>query len=536
MTTDLVRLTGPDTRWSRDERPLFVGKDIIELLSTSMYLDPMSMYREYIQNAADAIDIARSIGLIHDRGRVDIRVDEPSRIIRIRDNGAGIARSDFWHELTALGGSKKRGTQARGFRGVGRLAGLAFCQELIFRSRKNGENTVHELRWDSREIRRLLRSTDSSCDLREVVHNGVESREVGGQAWPEHFFEVELRGIIRHRNDRLLKEQDVAGYLAQVSPVQFHAEFKQAAQITTFLESNGVSVGPIQIEVSGYGSVHRPHRDQIQIGRQGVTQGQELKTFQIPGREGNLAAVGWVFHHEYHGALPSTSLVEGLRLRAGDMQIGDNTLLQSLFPEPRFNTWCIGEIHILDRRIVPNGRRDHFEQNTFYFDLLNHLTPHAREIARRCRANSAARSVTRSVEIRLVDCEQRIRVLQKGVISDSSTVKLKSELRVLLDALEQTLRRSAVSPDKRLAYQTRTRKLRQRLTRLTDGRSGTALAKFSPAQRALLKEVFDVLYRSQSDLREVRRLTDKVISRLTRRIGLHRKQLRRRNNSRRDSG
>ncbi len=43
-----------------------IGKDILDLLTSSMYVDPMNVYREYIQNAADAIDQARDAGLNFD--------------------------------------------------------------------------------------------------------------------------------------------------------------------------------------------------------------------------------------------------------------------------------------------------------------------------------------------------------------------------------------------------------------------------------------------------------------------------------------
>ena len=63
MTAALVSFPQIEIKWSRPEQPLVVGKDILELLSTSMYVDPMSMYREYIQNSADAVELARSAGL-----------------------------------------------------------------------------------------------------------------------------------------------------------------------------------------------------------------------------------------------------------------------------------------------------------------------------------------------------------------------------------------------------------------------------------------------------------------------------------------
>src|SRR5580765_4691399 len=99
---------------------IVVGKDILELLSTAMYVDPRTLYREYAQNAADGIDAAVAAGLLSPalRGRVDIQIDPGEREIRIRDNGIGVSSNDSSRILTALGSSSKRGTRARGFRGV----------------------------------------------------------------------------------------------------------------------------------------------------------------------------------------------------------------------------------------------------------------------------------------------------------------------------------------------------------------------------------------------------------------------------------
>src|SRR5437764_643777 len=108
MTSALISLPQREIKWSRPEQRFFVGKDILELLTTSMYIDPMSMYREYIQNSADAVDLARSLGVLHAPGRVEIRIDPLARAVFIRDNGTGLGKEHFVHQLTALGGSKKR--------------------------------------------------------------------------------------------------------------------------------------------------------------------------------------------------------------------------------------------------------------------------------------------------------------------------------------------------------------------------------------------------------------------------------------------
>lgn len=517
MTTALVSLPQLEVKWSRPDQPLLVGKDILELLSTSMYIDPMSMYREYIQNSADAIDLAQSAGLLHTSGQVEIRIDQSARAVVIRDNGSGLGKEQFVHQLTALGGSKKRGTKARGFRGVGRLAGLAFCQELIFRSRQEAENAVHELRWDSREVRSLLRSADDSSDLREIVAKTIQTRDVPGRNWPERFFEVELRGMVRHRDDRLLNEDLVASYLAQVAPVSFSPEFKFGDQIRTFLETHGVRLGTIDLQIIGRGPIHRPHRNSMAMGKAGETHFQELTTMYTPGRDGDVAAATWILHHDYRGALPSNSLVEGWRFRCGDIQVGDNTLLQSHFPESRFNSWCVAETHVLDPRILPNGRRDHFEQNTFYFDLTNHLAPHARDVAQRCRTSSITRNLLRLIEERLIDCQQNLRVIEKGVIADVAASKLTAKLENTLDNLQRLSSRASISADQQVRYQGKIKRLRHKALKLSLNRGGDAtLSRFTPSQRSVLAEVFNTIYQSTEDLQRAQSLVDKILGRLKR--------------------
>lgn len=517
MTTAVVPLPQLEVKWSRPEQPLVVGKDILELLSTSMYIDPMSMYREYVQNSADAIELAQSAGLLHSLGSVEIRIDQSKRTVFIRDNGAGLGKEHFVQQLTALGGSTKRGTRARGFRGVGRLAGLAFCQELIFRSRQEGEATVHELRWDSREVRAMLRSADNSSDLSQIVAKTIQTREVPGRNWPERFFEVELRVIVRHRDDRLLNEDLIENYLAQVAPVSFSPDFKFAEQIRSFLETHGVRLGAIELEIACRGRVYRPHRNSMAMGKSAETHFQELTTIYTPGRDGNVAAATWILHHDYLGALPNNSLVEGWRFRSGDIQVGDNNLLQSQFPESRFNSWCVAETHVLDVRIVPNGRRDHFEQNTHYEDLINHLAPHAREIALRCRTSSIARNLVRVIEERLVDCQQDLRVLEKGVISESATSKLAKKLEQTLDHLQKLSSRAGISTDQRSRYEAHIKRLRQRLLKLNVQKRGNAIfTNLTSTQRTILSEVFKVIYQSTDDLQKAQGLIDKIVSRLSR--------------------
>src|SRR5207302_3501263 len=119
------------------------------------------------------------------------------------------------------GASAKRGTDRRGFRGIGRLAGLGYCQELVFRGRAAGERGVFEVSWDARALRQALRTESSSKQLTATIQEVARVSTLSGDVWPRHFFEVELRRVVRIKNDILLNPEVVAAYLAQVSPVPF---------------------------------------------------------------------------------------------------------------------------------------------------------------------------------------------------------------------------------------------------------------------------------------------------------------------------
>jgi len=522
MTTPLVALTKPDVPWSRPDQSLIVGKDILELLSSSMYIDPMALYREYVQNAADSIDLAKAADANGYQGAVEIKIDANERAVLIRDDGAGLSEDDFVHRLTALGGSRKRGTGARGFRGVGRLAGLAFARELFFRSRQRGERTVHELRWSARDVREMLQSSEPR-DLHAIVRDSVHTREISGHGFPARFFEVELKGVVRHRDDRLLNLDHVFNYLAQVAPVPFHPEFSFAEEITSSLHQHGIAVGTIDIEVAGMGKVYRPHRNAIPLGNSGTTTSTQLAIIPVPGRENGVAAVTWVIHSDYRGAIPSTSLVDGWRIRVGNIQVGSNDLLTPMFPEARFNSWCVAETHVLDPRLLPNGRRDHFEQNAYYADLINNLAPLARDIAQRCRASSIHRNLVRHIESGISSCDQRLNSLKRRALVDGSGVKVAEQLDRDLSRVQRLTMRPGIDADQQKIYQQQIKRLGQRLSRTATAAIGrTALAAFTPTQQTILSEVLQSIYATDPDPERSQLLVDRILKRVARALNRRR--------------
>src|SRR3546814_11467663 len=106
-----------------------------------MYTDPLTIYREYVQNSADAIE-ARRLDGPRGRGRVDIRIDHDARSVRITDDGTGIPVSEAPRRLLALGGTRKTGTGARGSRALGRLGGPVHCSQPLSQAPPPGSMEV----------------------------------------------------------------------------------------------------------------------------------------------------------------------------------------------------------------------------------------------------------------------------------------------------------------------------------------------------------------------------------------------------------
>ena len=121
--------------------------------------------------------------------------------------------------------------------------------------------------------------------------------------------------------------------------------------------------------------VYRPHGESLEVGVGVFDRFTEVELLNIEGIDGETACLGWVLHHGYTGALPAACNVRGLRVRCGNIQVGDDRMFEELFPEARFNGWSVGELHVIDPRIIPNGRRDHFEQSVHFHNLLTHLRP-----------------------------------------------------------------------------------------------------------------------------------------------------------------
>lgn len=492
--------------------PVVVGKDVLELLSTAMYVEPLTIYREYVQNAADAIDQARREG--RDAGTIEIAIDAAARLVSIRDDGAGIPAADFRRVLTSVGASAKRGTEARGFRGVGRLSGLAYARSLTFRSRARGEDAISAMTWNCQALRTALRDPADRRQLAEII-DAITTTTIERDEPGEPFFEVRLDGVVRQGDDRIMSAGAVGEYLSQVAPVPLDCAFSHGPRIAETLSAS-VATGTLHISINEAGPLTRPFRDVLPVDGGRPLRLREVAFVEIPAVDGGLAAVGWVAHHDYEGAIHPSTRVRGLRVRAGDIQIGEAGILADIFPETRFDAWTIGEIHVLDSRVLPNGRRDDFERNVHLANLKNHLAPLGRDIANRCRTSSRDRKRLRDLELEQAAAREGLAVLSQGSLPGPERERVALGVDLSLTRAEKLVGQPGLVEDSLDDVRGSISDLRSQLKAHASVHAAPSspLDRLPPDRRAFYEEMFALIYENSVNRSAAKSLVDRILSKI----------------------
>jgi molecular chaperone HtpG len=496
-----------------------VGKDILELVSTAMYPDPLTIYREYVQNAADAIDMAVQERVISSRadGRIEVKVDHAAREARVRDNGSGVPAATAAQVLSAFGASGKRGQGVRGFRGIGRLAALGFCQALTFTTKASGEAVATEVRWDCRRLRNLLQDPEYGGTLEDIVREVVKVITTPSESLADHYFEVHLQHVVRLRGDALLNEDAIRRYLAQVAPVPFAPDFPFAADISAFLQEH-LPNGHFEIVVGEAGQpLVRPHRSSIQVTQ--TKRDTYVSWDSVVLRDPDLqtpAAVGWIAHHNYLGAISAEPEVRGLRARVGDIQVGDAELFAWIFAESRFNAWVIGELHVLDPRVVPNGRRDDFEHHPAVASLHNRLGPLGRTLSQRTRESSKSRTRVKAFDRTAARLEGVLTTLEEGLVRGVAARAMVDEVGEGLQAMEKLVASDsfpADDPEGRPAVLAALRE-RYEAVDVAEPTGPHPLEHLSPSERNLFDRVMGIVFECAGSAEAGRALLEQVTKRV----------------------
>jgi len=375
-----------------------IGKFTLESLTTGMYSEPESCYREYIQNAVDSLDTALNTGIMKAQDfRIEIIVDGSRQEVSIKDNGAGIKKDMVRKTLLDIGNSTKLHTTNRGFRGIGRLGGLSYCKKLSFCTTAIDENEKTLVTFDCEKLKALLVPGQSTEHNLQSVLESVTDIRVMQEQTSAHYFIVKMEGV--DDISSLLDIDTVRDYISQVAPIPFSNRFYWGKQIKEKFLENGIKIAeyPIFIGESfeSLSQVFKPYKNSFEANsRAGVSKDGilNLSFFDIKDRRQQLMAYGWYANTNFSGTLVDER-ISGIRMRQGNILIGNQGTLAPYYKERRFNGWSIGEIYVISPDLIPNARRDDFEKNKSFSDFTIGLRDTiGTEISDKIRAASKIRN------------------------------------------------------------------------------------------------------------------------------------------------
>lgn len=345
-----------------------IGKNIIENLTTAMYEKDLIIFREYIQNAADSIDKAIMAGIINKNDAViDILIEYAKRRITINDNAMGVPKDKFYKILSDIADSEKDRNFDKGFRGIGRLGGLAYCDKLIFSSTVLGEDIKSVMIWDGALLRKILSDVNLHPSASELVDKLITCRQEKCEL-NEHFFEVTLEGIITECDD-LLDVTNISQYLQEVAPIPYANTFSYRSKIYDFVKNSGLRLDEYCVLVNG-NQLFKPYRNKLYEGSEdnkiAYDEVSDLEFKKFKDKNGKLLGWLWFAVTKYEKQIPIVNKMRGIRIRKGNIQIGNDETLSypKFYKEPRGNYYFIGELFAVDNELIPNARRDYFNTNS----------------------------------------------------------------------------------------------------------------------------------------------------------------------------
>lgn len=378
-----------------------IGKDVIESLTLGMYEDCRFIYREYVQNAADAVDKAVKLTIL-DKGseEIHINIDAENRHISILDNATGIPYENVVSILRNIAHSTKKRGEDKGFRGIGRLGGLGYCSKLKFETSYFGEDKKSIMTWDAELLKYIINDRDNNEEAVEVLSR-VTKTSFEKEDIDAHYFRVIMEDVT---SDDLLDVESVTDYLSMVAPVDISSQFIYRSKINNFKKENGLCVDTYNIYING-DQIYKPYTSVIYEdnhgGKKKVDDILDVDFLLSRDDNGDIIYWGWYTISCLKGQMKPKNIARGIRLRKENIQIGDEEICKKFFSkteDQRFSFYYFGEIHALSKGLIPNSRRDYFGESKECVDFERRIKKDFLKLKELCYDAQRFRSSTTTIQ------------------------------------------------------------------------------------------------------------------------------------------
>lgn len=349
-------------------------KHLLDQLMFSLYPEPKTIYREYIQNATDSILEAELSGILTpNEGHITVDINDNKQEVKICDNGKGLSQNEAETILKDISVSTKREKDyTAGYFGIGKFVGAGYCQQMTFRTTTKGENVISVLTFDVIQIRQILDDPSINMSPNEVIDTCTTFSTEKKDKLDDHFFEVILSQIRPEYVNLLLSEELIKDYLVQIAPIDFKAPFKTSLFFSS-LDKNTEKIRNIvkdlryvKLTLNKNVDIRKDYGLKIEGTDDKI---KEIRFFIIDDPKYGDLAWGWYAVTPFSTQIAETntsSLTRGLRLRIKNIQIGSESFFDGTeyFKEPRGNKFFNGEIHVLNQNIKPTSDRSDIQPTT----------------------------------------------------------------------------------------------------------------------------------------------------------------------------
>ena len=198
-------------------------------------------------------------------------------------------------------------------------------------TRARSDQPVTRIVWNGPALRaRIAETGETDSAIRESV--SVDTLSAGPEC-PAHFFEVEISNVARHAAGLMLNQEAVRAYIGEVCPVPIAPTFPFSSRIETLLKEDAPPLGLELFLDDNPAPVKRRFAETIQFSADRKDSFTDLQEIHVPSVDGNAsAAIGWIAHSSYLGAIPREAGIRGVRARSGNIQIGDETHIRAPLP------------------------------------------------------------------------------------------------------------------------------------------------------------------------------------------------------------
>ena len=372
-----------------------IGLHLLETLTSALYDDPIILFREYVQNSIDAYNAAvnKDSSLLLENFCVDINIDTECRNITIIDNGYGISSEHFLEKMLDISASDKINSNDQiGFRGIGRLSAMPFCERLLFSCKNQGSDEIIRFEWNGQKFHELLHKEDK-LELEDAVSiiSGMKA-PLHDKNVNAHCFQVDILGYNDEINE-LISQKDFNNRLRMMLPLRYCPGFKYQKQISDrYFEYMNERIEKFSVAVKLNGeNLYKPYSDSNILDSDICFWDLKYRSKHkgIPGEK--IGIIWYTFNHRMT-ANPADEPF-GILVRSKNMLMGDhNSLAQALFrgkSDDYVATFrelaqtlqgVYGEMLLNSPRLKDNARRDWFkldddsiELRHIIFDFMKRL-------------------------------------------------------------------------------------------------------------------------------------------------------------------